>query len=713
MIWLKRRFSPVLQTTASECGLACLVMIANYHGKFIELFELRSQFVTSLRGMTMAAMVRIAKSVGLAARALKVEVEHADRLSLPCVLHWDMNHFVVLVKASKSAFTIYDPGNGERKLTRTEFGKHFTGVALELFPAPDFKPEEPKPKASWRDLMGNVVGLYRSAAQLIALSVALQIIGMIIPWVSQWVMDGVIVSGDYSLLTVLMIGFIILMFVQVLVSVARSWYGLILATQINVQWSGRVMGHMLRLPATYFETRHVGDIVSRFRSLGSIQSTVTSVMTDTVLDGVFAVATLAMMFVYSPALAVCILLALAIYAICRLGSYRTFRLANAEYLVLAASEQSHFLESVRGYQSIKIGCLEEKRRARWMNLLVASINRSVTTAKMSIGFGATYSVLFGLEQLVVMWLGASAVINGNLSVGMLLAFMSYRDQFSSRMKALIDKFIELKLLDLQLERLGDIVMTPSEVTDGVCPIDLLEGEDAVGAEPSRIEFKNVSFRYGSGEKWVFRNLSFAIEAREHVAIVGASGSGKSTIAKLILGLLEPVEGDIHVDGRSLKQLGLENWRKRVGVVMQDDQLFSGTIVDNISRFDTKIDETKVEKVANIASVHDDITDMPMGYRTFIGDMGSSLSGGQKQRLLLARALYGGPSILVLDEATSHLDVTNEKNVSSKISDLKMTRVVIAHRPETIAMAGRVIDLDQLKALAKVQLEQVTDAVKAA
>jgi ATP-binding cassette subfamily B protein RaxB len=298
--------------------------------------------------------------------------------------------------------------------------------------------------------------------------------------------------------------------------------------------------------------------------------------------------------------------------------------------------------------------------------------------------------VFGLERVAVIWLGALLVLDGKLSVGMLFAYFAYKETFAARVTGLIDKSVELRMLRLQAERLADIVLT--------APEDAL-GHSGIGASQpvegaASLELRDVRFAYSDGEPEVLRGVSLKVEAGEAVAIVGPSGCGKTTLLKLILGLQTPVSGEVLVGGVPLRQLGLRAWHERVGVVMQDEALFSGSIADNISFFAAQPDLEWLEQCARVAAVHEEIQAMPMGYRTLIGDMGTALSGGQKQRLLLARALYKRPSILLLDEATSALDVDRERSVNQAIRQLALTRVIVAHRPETIASAGRVIALHE-------------------
>lgn len=301
--------------------------------------------------------------------------------------------------------------------------------------------------------------------------------------------------------------------------------------------------------------------------------------------------------------------------------------------------------------------------------------------KIAIAYRTANTLLVGLEQAVVLWFGASLVLDNVFSVGMYMAFASYSAQFSSRLASLIDKAVSLRMLRLQTERLADIVLTEPEPLPSLA-VDM--------PKETSIEFRNVSFRYADNEPWVCRHLGFRVTAGESVALIGPSGCGKTTVLKLILGIFSPEEGEILVGGISLKQLGAHGIRELCASVMQDDQLFAGSMADNIAFFEPQPDMAKIEACAKMAAIHDTIVSMPMGYQTLAGDMGTTLSGGQKQRVLLARALYKQPSILLLDEATSHLDTLLEGKVNLAVSALSLTRLIVAHRPETIASADRVI-----------------------
>ncbi len=678
-----RRLPVYLQTEAAECGLASLGMIACFHGHRIDLAGLRQRFTVSLKGATLAYLMQVAGRLHLAPRPLRLDLEELPRLATPCVLHWDLNHFVVLRSANAREAVIHDPAFGIRRLPLAEVSRHFTGIALELTPTTAFRARDERRRVRLRDLTGPVKGLGRSLAQVLVLALALQAFALLAPFYMQWVVDGAVVAADRDLLAILGLGFLLLAGVQVAVSAVRSWVVLYLGTTLNLQWLANVFSHLLRLPVAWFEKRHLGDVVSRFGAVGTIQRTLTSSFVEALIDGAMAAATLAMMLAYSPLLSAVAVAAVVAYALLRAAFYSPLKRATEEHIVHAARQQSHFLETVRGVQSIKLFGRQEERRARWLNLVVDATNRDVAVQKLSLGFRSANGIAFGAERVAVIWIGALQVLDAAFSIGMLFAFLAYKEQFSARVAGLIDKAIELKMLQLQAERLADIVLTEAERDPESAPPAIAEAS---------IEVREVSFRYSDTEPFVLQGCSFRIEPGESVAIVGPSGGGKTTLAKIMLGLLAPTDGKVLVGGVDLQKLGVESYRRLVGTVMQEDPLFAGSIADNVSFFDPSPSQEAIERCTRLAAVHEDIVAMPMGYHTLIGDMGAALSGGQRQRLLLARALYKQPRILFLDEATSALDVQRERQVNEAIRALSLTRILIAHRPETIASAGRVIVL---------------------
>jgi len=688
----------ILQSESSECALASLAMVASAHGLNVDMANLRGRFPVSLKGATLQQLISHAGALNFSSRPLRLEIEELAQLQLPCILHWDLNHFVVLKKVGRRAVTILDPAVGERRLPMAEVSRHFTGVALELTPNADFRPANKRQRIALKALTGKVLGLKRSLFQVFALAVVLELFAITSPLLNQLVVDDAIATHDTDLLSVLIVGFALLLVIQVAVGLVRSWMVMVLGMSLSLQWASNVFAHMVKLPLEYFEKRHLGDIVSRFSSVGSIQRTLTTSVIEAVLDGIMGVAALGMMLLYSFQLTCVVLGSVAVYGLLRWLSYMPFRGAVSERLIVSARENSHFLETLRAITPLKLFGREQERRARWQNLLVEVQNRDVRTAKMNIAFSTANTLVFGIENLLVFWIGAGLVMQSGangagvvaspFTIGMLFAFISYKGQFTSRVSALINYSVEIKMLNLHAERLGDIVLTAPERDD-------VPENDLAHLQPS-IELRGVSFRYGSGEPWILKETNLTVAAGQSLALIGPSGCGKTTLLKVMLGLLTPQEGEVLYGGIPVKHLGLQNYRQRIGTVMQEDVLLAGSIADNISFFDVQPNEERILACTAVAAVHDDIAAMPMGYQTMVGDMGSSLSGGQKQRVLLARALYKKPKVLALDEATSHLDIANEQRVTQALAKMNLTRIIVAHRPETIAGAQRVVCLQQRK-----------------
>ena len=676
-----RRLPMILQTEAAECGLACLAMVASHHGLRSDLPSLRQRFSVSLKGMTLADMVRLAGQLQLNARALRAEMQHLPELATPCILHWDLNHFVVLKEVRRGVAVVHDPARGVRRLPLAEVSNHFTGVVLELVPQADFRPRAEARTITLRQLLGRVSGLRRSLLQIFTLALALEGFTLLVPFFMQWVVDSVLVSLDRDLLVTLGVGFGLLVLITVATGAVRSWAVLHLSTTLNLQWMSNVFAHLMRLPVAWFEKRHTGDVLSRFGAVQKIQQTLTTSFIEAVLDGLLVVVTLAMMLIYSRTLTAIAVAAVLFYAALRWAFFRPLRDATEESIVFDAKRSTHFLESLRGVQSIKLFNRQEERQSRFMNLVVDAMNATIVTRKLDLTFDVGHKLVFGIERVAMIWVGALLVMDHVFSIGMLFAFVAYKEQFAQRVSALIDKFVEVKMLRLQGERLADIVLTEPE------PAELVGSSQELAAS---VDLRGVCFAYSDTEAEVLRGLSLSIEPGESVAIVGPSGCGKTTLLKLMLGVHAPRTGEIRVGGQPLRQVGLHAWRDMIGTVMQDDQLFAGSIADNISFFDADADPAWIEECARVAAVREDIAAMPMGFHTLIGDMGASLSGGQRQRVLLARALYKRPKILFLDEATSALDVEREREVNQAIRQLSLTRVIVAHRPETIASASRVI-----------------------
>ena len=675
----------ILQSEMAECGLACLAMISCHYDHHTNLVELRQKFPSTSRGLTLETIAQYASQMNLSPRALKLDMADLKELTLPCIIHWDLNHFVVLRKVERNHACIIDPAHGERRLSLAKFSEHFTGIAMELTPTIDFQPKADVQLMRLRDFWTSIVGFKRSIGLLILLSFILQAFNLVSPFYIQTIVDDVLLRSDTSLLTVLAIGFGLLAFVQVGTSSLRSLVILQLSTRFNFQIAVNLFRHLIRLPVGYFAERHIGDIVSRFGSLQKIKDMLTTTLVASVIDGFMVITTLGAMFLYSVKISIIVLVVVVAYIVVRLFVYPPMRRLTEERIIAQASEQSNFMETVRGVQTIKLFQQEAGRESRWQNQYTDTLNASVRLAKWNIGYSTGKGLLFAFENVFVLYLLASAIISENLTIGMMYAFLAYKTQFVSRANSLIDMVIELKMLGLHLNRIADIALTK---TDKSVDLALTPTTELSGA----LEVNKLNYRFNGSERSLLTNVSFKVAAGESVAIVGPSGCGKTTLIKLMMSLVEPTSGRIDVDGLDIFKSAA--YRRSIAAVMQDDILFSGSIAQNIACLSDQVDMNWVVHCAQVAGVHDDILNMPMQYQTLVGDMGSSLSGGQKQRIMLARALYRRPSILFLDEATSHLDVKSESIVNDNIRRLHITRIIVAHRPETIKSADRVITINK-------------------
>jgi ATP-binding cassette subfamily B protein RaxB len=681
----EQKLPMVFQTEAAECGLACLAMIAGHHGLNVDMPALRQRFSLSLRGTTLNHIIRFAGALDLTGRPLRVELEDLDCLRTPCILHWKMDHFVVLKKVTRKYVFLHDPSVGPRRLSFAEASRYFTGVALELTPTPSFAPRDERRPLRLRDLIGRVVGLKRALGQIFLLAAALELFSIISPLFLQLTVDKVLAAVDRDLLVTLGIGFMLLIALQSFLGALRSWTTLYFGTSLKLQWYANLFSHLVRLPVSFFEKRYFGDILSRFDGAEAIQRTLTNNFIETVLDGLISIFVLAVMFFYSRKLALIVIISVVLYVALRNLAYLPLRRSMEEQIMRTAKQQTHLIETLRGIRTIKVLGREDSRKTRWMNLLADTTNAQVETERLTLLFKAANGLIFGLQSVAVVWFGAVLVLGGQFTVGMLFAFVAYQEQFKARITTLVDRLYDFRMLSLQVQRLADVVLEKPEST-------YLESTGAE-VEDASIDVRNLFFRYSDTEPWLLQDVTFRIAPGECVAIVGPSGAGKSTLLKLMAGLLKPQSGDVIVNGHSVCQsraavLG------NVGFVLQDDSLFAGTIADNIAFASDTADMARVEECARLACVDGEINEMHMGYNTLIGDMGSALSGGQQQRLLLARALYQRPSILILDEATSHLDVPTEQRIAAMLVDLRMTRVFAAHRPDTIRIADRVITLSR-------------------
>jgi ATP-binding cassette subfamily B protein RaxB len=680
----RSRIRLVRQVEAAECGLACLTMVANYYNFDADLGTIRRRFSLSLRGAALRVLIGYADQIGLTSRAVKLPLEALPQLHLPAILHWDMNHYVVLENVKGGKALIHNPAGSSAWMPMAKVSDHFTGVALELRPSDNFETNARREQLRLSQLVQRISGIKRAIAQVLVLTLVLQAFVLASPYYMQVAIDSALPALDKDLLAVLALGFALFVLINAVASLLRSFVLLVAGTTLGYGIATNIARRLFRLPIEWFERRQTGDILSRFQSVAPIRDLLTKGAVAALVDGTLAVLTLVLMFFYSALLALVALVAFAFYVIIRLVSFRFEREAQESVIIAAGKEQTTLIETLRGITTLRLFGREALRHAFWQSRLTDWVNADVRVSRIAIWQATANTALFGLENVITVWLAVGFVIAGKgFSIGMVYAYIAYKTQFIQKATSLIDQGVAFRILGLHLERLSDIALYPEDRS-------FQQAGETGGELKGRIEFRNVFYRYSKADPFVLNDANLVIEPGEHVAITGPSGGGKTTLIKLLLGLIEPESGEILVDGLPLSRFGYRSFRGQVAAVLQDDNLFAGSLAQNIALFDDEMDMSRVAQAAVAASIHDDIACMPMQYETLVGDMGSTLSGGQKQRVLLARALYRNPKLLVMDEGTSHLDAAHERAVNAAIAELGITLVLAAHRKETIDAAERVL-----------------------
>lgn len=678
----RRRIELVRQSEAAECGLASLAMVAGYHGYKIDLSAMRRRFNVSMKGMTLRTLIDIGSAIGLSARPVRCELHELRHLQLPAILHWGGNHFVVLERIAGNHCIIQDPSAGQQRLPLSKVSGKFTGIALELVPSPDFRPQRESNPLKLGSLLRLPPDVTRGLYQSVALSVVIELLLLAAPFYMQLVIDDALVKGDVKFLSVLALAFGLILLFRTAAMALRGITLQFISQTLSFDMQARVFHHLVRLPLEWFHKRHVGDIQSRFSSIQPIQAFIANGAIAGLLDGILGSLVLILMFLYSAPLAFIVLGSVLAYLVMRIATIQLQRRLAGDTIVTQAYEQTRFLEAVRAIETVKASGTEVMKETQQRNAIAAAINAMIRSGNLQIASNGIAALIDGLTDILVIYLGALAVIRADMTVGMLMAFVAYKAQFGMRLTNLVDQMIRWRMLSVDLERLSDIALSP---------IDPAVGRGGHEAElEGAIECRSLSFSYAFGEAPVLRAVDLRIAAGEYVAVVGPSGCGKSTLVKLLVGLYRPGAGSVLFDGRPIDHWNSRVLRQQIAVVTQDDNLMAGSIAENIALFDQDIDMQWVRECARIAQIEREVLGMPMGYETLVGDLGSSLSGGQKQRVMIARALYRRPRILILDEGTSHLDLENEQAINDAMASLDITRIVVAHRIETIRAASRCV-----------------------
>lgn len=682
-----KKIKTIIQSERSECGLACLSMVMSYHGFNQSMLELRTAHGTSNHGLNFERMSEIAYENGFVTRALKAPIESLADMSDPAILHWNMSHFVVLESVKAGKYIIHDPAKGKLSIDYDELSKCYTGVLLELHPGASFKIKETATKIDLSILWSSVSGIGSNAFQLLSLTVMILFFTLLAPFYVQSVIDSVIPSNDTGLLSVIALGFGFIIVFQQISTYLRNLLTINISSDLSVYLSGSLYRHLMTLPISFFERRDIGDISSRFDSLNRIRDFFTIGFVESIIDGITAVFIIVILFYYNALATLVLAMFTILYVVIRLVMISKFRALNEKEIRSKAIEKSKFIESIANIFSIKSLSHESKTVSNWSNCNVRSVNDTIKLQATRSNYQLLNSSLSGIENIIVIYMLASSILTGESTIGIMTAYVAYKRIFTQRFTSLFDKIIEYKMLHLHLERVADIALTkPTGIKRNGVNNQVKEVVDILS-----LSLSDISCRIDGDKKNLFSNVNIEMKNNEYVAIVGRSGCGKSTLVKLLLGLYE-YEGVISVNGVNIEEFGWDRFRKKVSVIVQDDKLFSGSVIDNITMFDESPDMKFAQECCEKSHVHKVIMKKNMGYRTFISPNGNVFSQGEKQRILLARALYKKPQILIMDESTSGLDMQTERLVNESIDKLNIIRVIIAHRPQTIKSASRVFRL---------------------
>ncbi len=676
-----------MQGEAGECGLCCVAMIANYYGYRCDLVSLRRTQNFSGRGATLHGIVELSESLGLSTRPLRLELEELGKLNTPAILHWNLSHYVVLKKAGRRSITIHDPAVGIRRYSLRQAGVHFTGVALELACRQDFTRGNQTDPLRFMSFWQNTRGLGVSLAQLLCLSVLMQVLALATPFYIQVVVDDVLVKHDTDLLNVLALGFLCLTLLSVAGKLLRGFTSLYLVNQLSYNVSNSVLHHLLRLPMAFFESRHMGDVISRFNATRPIQDFITGGAISVLIDGLLAAATLALMLLYAPWLTAVTVASLLLYALFRGAQYRPLRAAQHENIEANAKLDTEFMETVRALQSIKLANKEVDRQINWRQKFAESVNTDARVGRLTLSYEAINSTLTGCEYVLIIYLGAREVLANVMTIGMLYAFLAYRSHFNAAIVSIINTAVQFRMLRLHLDRLSDITQTqlePGSERPATLVLPVSGGLTARG----------LCFRYADNEPAIFTDFDIDVQPGQFVAVYGPSGVGKTTLLKCLMAIQPASAGTLYFDGHAHSILGHQSLRRQIAAVLQNDLPLGGTIRENVTFFEVGADQSRMLHASKLAMLHDEISATPMGYDTLIGDMGASLSAGQQQRILIARSIYRQPRILFMDEGTAHIDQAKELQIMSNLKQLNLTCVYVTHNPRLLEFAEQVVVWEQ-------------------
>lgn len=677
-----RKIPIVRELTATDCGAAALAMIIRFHGKAVSLEEVRAVTGAGRDGTTAAAILRAGRLFGLRGRVVRAEPENLGDLPKASILHWEFAHFVVYDAQKREHVRVIDPAVGRRSVPMEHFRRSFTGIAIILEPSENFTTTERKPRRLL-ELLSLISDRRDIILRIVLVSCLIQLLSLAMPLLMGFLIDRVIPHKEYTLLALLAISYGGLQLFSSFASFIRSHLMIYLRVHLDVSFTMRFLDHLIDLPYSFFQQRTYGDLLVRLSSNNSVRAILTTTALTALMDGAMASMYLVILIIISSPLTVLVMLV----AIARIGIMALMRWKQRQFLEQTIDNQAksdtRLVELLSGMETLKAMGLEQTAADQWANVFVDGLNISIKRGRLEAIFGLLLGAVSMVSALIMTFYGTYLVLRDTWSLGVMVAYTAVVSGFLGPLNNVVSVALQLQMLEVHLERMNDVMNSPLEQTVGV---------DRAISISGAVRLEGASFRYSEDGPLVLDDVSFVVPSGARIAIVGLSGSGKSTLARLLAGLYKPTSGRILFDEMDLRSLDLRSIRGQLGVVTQECQLFGGSIRQNIALSDRQMALDRIIHAAKMACVHEDVVAMQMGYDTILADHGRSLSGGQRQRLAIARAIASSPKVLVLDEATSHLDAIVEAKVHQNLATLQCTTIVIAHRLSTIRDSNVIIVL---------------------
>lgn len=681
-----------LQSEEAECGLMCIGAALATHGSLQSAADLRRLFPSSNRGTTLGRLCEIASSLHLAPTAVRCSTADLRQLAIPSLLHWRGDHFVLLLRTGRSHCEIFDPAAGIQRLKYSAIEELFaggtgTGVAVQLRSTPGLQPTKRRAAYPISTLLRPLSGVKRGLLHLIALSTLIQVVNLSVPLLSQVAINFGVSRGNVSaLLTVAACTAVVITFA----AATEFWRHLInhrLASQVSLSVARELFAKLLALPLIWHQRRRLADVISRFDSVEPLRATVSTGLPTLIVDSALSILLATGMFWVSPLMASFIVGSVLLTVLCKGALTPLVTRASGESISLRIKEHGRRIETFKSVQTLKLAGAERDRERSWAGQFEQYLDTQ-DRAQSWVGLQQAAAGFFGgIGNLATILFGALLVSDGRLSVGGLFAFVMYRRFMADKAVAAFDQINGLSILRFHLLRLAEVDEAAPEFSG---PANAAAGEAVNSAQ---VSLSGIAFRHSETDRWVLRDVRMSIEAGQFAVITGPSGSGKSTLLRLVAGLYQPTIGEMSYDGLPATQVHPSRIRAGIGAVTQEDQLLTGSVLENVTMFSDFPDHKLCEEALRAAEAWEDVKRFPLGIHTQVGEAGAALSAGQRQRVILARALYGRPTLLILDEATAHVDPETERRIYDNLKQLSSTKIVVSHQPLAQQVCDRRFVLD--------------------